>query len=487
MLSSLQICVRPHFACFALGTAAALLSLACMASGAAASVTISSGKTKNIACAVGVCTPTGKSAVLNVTQLENLLATGNVDVTTGGDEATSIVVSASLSWASANSLTLDAYKSITINLPVAVNGTGSLTLTTNDGGKNGMLSFGSSGNVAFLSTANSLTVNGAAYTLVADTTTLASEIASSPGGNYALASSYNATGNGTYVTTTFTGQFEGLGNTISNLGNGVTPNSPTFALFSEVAAGATVANLRLTAVSYSGSGEVDGGLSAFNFGTLSGDSVSGTLQSTNVTLPVVGGLSGDNGGTIVNCQSSVAVAIGNDGEGTAGGLVALNHGSISVSYASGSVAQSTGSDSKIGGLVGYNYDEGTIANSYATGAVTGNSRAKVGGLAGQGSKSIKNSYATGMVTAGSRSKVGGLIGDLIDPTTTVTNSYWDTTTSGIANASQGAGNVSDAPGITGLSSTQLEAGLPAGFSSTIWGETPSINGGLPYLLAISPI
>jgi hypothetical protein len=92
-----------------------------------------------------------------------------------------------------------------------------------------------------------------------------------------------------------------------------------------------------------------------------------------------------------------------------------------------------------------------------------------------------------MVTAGSRSKVGGLIGDLIDPTTTVTNSYWDTTTSGIANASQGAGNVSDAPGITGLSSTQLEAGLPAGFSSTIWGETPSINGGLPYLLAISPI
>jgi hypothetical protein len=32
----------------------------------------------------------------------------------------------------------------------------------------------------------------------------------------------------------------------------------------------------------------------------------------------------------------------------------------------------------------------------------------------------------------------------------------------------------------------LEAGLPADFDPTIWGENASINGGLPYLLAIPP-
>jgi hypothetical protein len=32
----------------------------------------------------------------------------------------------------------------------------------------------------------------------------------------------------------------------------------------------------------------------------------------------------------------------------------------------------------------------------------------------------------------------------------------------------------------------LQSGLPAGFSTTIWVESGSINGGLPYLLANVP-
>jgi hypothetical protein len=50
----------------------------------------------------------------------------------------------------------------------------------------------------------------------------------------------------------------------------------------------------------------------------------------------------------------------------------------------------------------------------------------------------------------------------------------------------GAGNIANDPGITGLSTAQLQSGLPAGFDPTVWGENANINSGLPYLLANPP-
>jgi hypothetical protein len=41
-------------------------------------------------------------------------------------------------------------------------------------------------------------------------------------------------------------------------------------------------------------------------------------------------------------------------------------------------------------------------------------------------------------------------------------------------------------GITGETTAQLQAGLPAGFDPTIWAESPSINNGLPYLINNPP-
>jgi hypothetical protein len=66
------------------------------------------------------------------------------------------------------------------------------------------------------------------------------------------------------------------------------------------------------------------------------------------------------------------------------------------------------------------------------------------------------------------------------------NAYWDTDTSGITNLSQGAGNIANFPGITGLTTRQLQSGLPAGFDPKIWAENSSINGGLPYLITNQP-
>ena len=81
---------------------------------------------------------------------------------------------------------------------------------------------------------------------------------------------------------------------------------------------------------------------------------------------------------------------------------------------------------------------------------------------------------------------GGLIGyDYVSPGD-LSSTYWDTTTSGITNASQGAGFPANDPGIKAKTTTQLKSALPNGFSSAIWGESAPINGGLPYLLSLPP-
>ena len=68
----------------------------------------------------------------------------------------------------------------------------------------------------------------------------------------------------------------------------------------------------------------------------------------------------------------------------------------------------------------------------------------------------------------------------------VTNDYWDLDTSGITDPSQGAGNIPNDPGITGLTTQQLQSGLPAGLDPAVWAEDPNINNGLPYLINNPP-
>ena len=189
-----------------------------------AAVTISNSPTKNMVCSAGVCTPTHKSAVLNAGDLQNLLATSNVTVTTGAGslaaQTLDIIVNGAVTWLSGSTLKLDAYDSVTINKSISVTGTGGVSLVTNDGGTGGALSFAPKGNINFSNLASSLTINGAAFTLVGDIATLASDIAANATGNYALASNYDASADGNYtaspIQTDFYGTLAGLGNTISN-------------------------------------------------------------------------------------------------------------------------------------------------------------------------------------------------------------------------------------------------------------------------------
>ncbi|HEX4159476.1 MAG TPA: hypothetical protein VHY79_13455, partial [Rhizomicrobium sp.] len=170
-------------------------------------------------------------------------------------------------------------------------------------------------------------------------------------------------------------------------------------------------------------------------------------------------------------------------DGLEGGLVGTNDGKIVGSYARGTItSQAKQGGGLLGSLVAWNDDGGAIANSYARSKVTKGGTS--GGLVGQNDGAISASYCTGEVTA--TTYAGGLIGFDQAQAGSLNDTYWDTETSGITNPSQGAGNIANDPGITGLSTAQLQSGLPAGFDPTVWGENTNINNGLPYLLANPP-
>ena len=212
-------------------------------------------------------------------------------------------------------------------------------------------------------------------------------------------------------------------------------------------------------------------------------SISGSFATGGVTgSGDAGGLVGDNFG---NIQSSYATgAVSGSGSGASiGGLVGYNLGSLQTSYATGAVS-SSGGNASVGGLVGLNDSDdesetggGVVQTSYATGAVLGTGDATdVGGLIGANFNAVQTSYATGAVSgAGAGTLTGGLVGTNILGCCTagaVTNSYWDTQTSGQATSAGG----------TGLTTAQLQGVLPAGFAAP-WATGAGLY---PYLTTFFP-
>jgi len=499
----------------------AMAAASVAATGAHGAVAISSGTTKDMVCSAGVCSPTSADAVLNTGDLETLLATGNVEVTTTGSgvQADNILVSKAFHWVNSARLTLQAHRSITIDKRILVEGLAGVVLRTNAGGKGGVLSFGPQGHLALKNLSSSLAINGTAYTLAGSVSTLASDIAANPGGYYALAVSYNASADGTYneppVSTSLSGIVEGLGNTISNLTIFTEPGgaNTNTGLFADVAFLAAVKDLRLDMLSVERSGGYGigpvGGLAGTNEGLLSGDETAGVGAAYDCAYCPLGGLVGSNSGTIENSSANVQLkgarfvgglvasnagtinlshatgAVRGQGNGSAGGLVSYNEGLISESYATGFVRDPSGVS--LGGLVGEDL-AGGVSDSYATGAVEGGKRSVVGGLAGYASRvSITYSYSTGSGVVGEYGEFGGFVGKDHKRARTInaafTDDCWDTTTSG---TDQGTGNDGNVSGITGLTTAQLQSGLPAGFNPSIWAEKSGINGGLPYLIANPP-
>ncbi|TAJ78426.1 MAG: filamentous hemagglutinin N-terminal domain-containing protein, partial [Gallionellaceae bacterium] len=445
---------------------------------------------------------------LNVTTLQTQLALTNVTVdTTGGGLGTGIItVSSPVAWA-ANKLTLNALTNININAAMTGTGTASLALQYGQGalaagnastynvnaainlpaGANFSTKLGSNGVLTSYTVITSLGVAGDATVLPATMTLQGMNMGLA--GNYVLGANIDATTTNTWnvaagfvpvgnAATNFTGTFDGLNHTISNL----TINRPTVAqvgLFGNTAAGAVVQNVGLVGVNISGQGSV-GSLVGANQGTVTSSYATGSVTGSGND---VGGLIGWNIGSVSKSNAAVTTT----GAAFVGGLIGTTvnaSGVVSNSYATGNV---TGTDI-VGGLVGINWTS-LINNSYATGNVTATNVTgfgRAGGLAGQNylTGSISTGYATGAVT-GMAGQTGGLIG-WNEGTSTVASSFWDATTSGKANGLgigsnggvttplNGVAGVAGTPqaGVTGLTTAQfLTAASFTGFTFGTVGGT----------------
>jgi hypothetical protein len=201
-------------------------------------------------------------------------------------------------------------------------------------------------------------------------------------------------------------------------------------------------------VSYcSSQGTVNGGTLANNYiGGLMGEAPSTTIDHSYSTATVnaqsmawAGGLVG--GGTSVSISTSYATGAVTNSVGYAAGFAGQVTGTISQSYSTGNVTVSA-----TGGAAGFIMDTTgsiSITDCYAWGNVSSSPDAAYGFAAPSGAGfTFTRVYSKGSVTTAGSNKGG------FSPFGTVTNSFWNTTTSGQA----GSGGAS----ATGLSDAQSQ-------------------------------
>ena len=222
-------------------------------------------------------------------------------------------------------------------------------------------------------------------------------------------------------------------------------------LFGQLGSAGVIRGVGLTNASVSRTMAPNGGIYAGalvgnNYGTVTASSAAGSVSaaapSTASSNSYAGGLVGQNGtgGAINASWANVAVAV-NAPMVRAGGLVGDSYGGkIVASHAMGAVTVTDSNGANAGGLVGRIQDNvlrtpdvlSVIDASYATGAVTGS---------GTGTRTLAGLVASS--SAGAR----------------VTNSYWDTQTTGQAASVTGGGG-------TGHTTTALQGPTEYGTGST---------------------
>ena len=266
--------------------------------------------------------------------------------------------------------------------------------------------------------------------------------------------------------TPFQGTYDGNGFTISNLTIDDS-NADSMGLFGEIA-GSTLKDITLANVVVSGRVQV-GGLVGKVFG--------GTIERVSVNATVTG--SGITGGLI--------------GEVDALGPTTLSDVSVTGSV----VARSLGT--KVGGLIGQSETLNrtlTISNAQSSASLTASD--EIGGLIGRytqwGSEvvNVTDSYANGAITSQGVRR-GGLLGCIFDENTamacvntfnsnfTVTDSYWDTQTTGQATTAGGRGTGKTTAQMTSpdtFASWSISESAPG---NATWGICPALNSGYPFL------
>ena len=419
-------------------------------------------------------------------QLSSSLNSGNVTILSSSGAANgngNVNVNDVVSWSANTRLTLTASSNVNVNANITATGaTAGIVVnpdTTNGGqaasGAGGLnVSTGASINLPNVSASSTtaFVVGAASFTVInslgAPGSTTALDLQGINGnlaGYYALGSNLDASSTSTWNSgagftpignsaTPFSGNFAGLGHTISGLTINL-PSTNDVGLFGDTVSSATIHHIGLINCSVTGATDV-GVLVGYNSGTIIHDYATGNVTGNGN----VGDIAGVSYGTINNSYAT-GNAAGTAGISSAeiGGVVGLNYGAMSNDYASGNINGNNG----VGGLTGYNL--GTINDSYATGAVTGVS--VVGGLVGyMPSGSVSNSYAMGAVSGGAQS--GGLIGF---NSGSVSNSFWDVSTSGTTTGI-GSNSGSGVVGVYGLGYAVVNGALSPDGVTTLTTNSP---------------
>ncbi|MEW6256492.1 MAG: MBG domain-containing protein [Pseudomonadota bacterium] len=429
-------------------------------------------------------------SVLNVTTLQNALATANVTVTTGsgGSQAGDITVASAVAWSANSTLTLNAANNIAIAANITATGANA-GLVLNYGGyaTSGSIASGTdysvarSASVTLSGTNASLEVNGSGYTLIRSISDLN---AVGTSGAYALMANLELSdtpytssvivpeGNDT---TGFSGTFAGFGHTISNLMISKTSDSSyrNIGLFSNVSG--AVRDFGLVSAAINVGVSVTG--FGYNVGLLAGSMSDAVLKNVYATGSVsvnssgasasVGGLVGilqrDVNVSNVNADVSVTAESSTNTVGVGGLFGYAQNSTILNAYASGTVAGEGNWILRAGGLVG-SLSGGTLRDSYATSNVTVSGGASgddtlqsVGGLVGRASnQAITNVYATGHVIMSGSGYTGGLVGN--GNLLTMSSSFYDKDATG---QTRGVGD-GTSTGFTGLTTAQMQDGSSTG-------------------------
>jgi hypothetical protein len=226
--------------------------------------------------------------------------------------------------------------------------------------------------------------------LIASATELGA-IYQNPDAAYILEANIDMSGTqwSTAVIPTFGGNFDGNGYAISHL---TISGHNTLGLFGELGPGAEIHDLGVVDVNISGTGSSVGGL----VGSVQGSKVRQCYSTGYVSGNIqVGGLVGYNGdGSVLECYSTVTVS----GDSSLGGLIGENTGQIQACYTAGIIEGSF-----CGGLVGYN--KGPVSRCYSTSFVEGTNH--LGGLVGQGSQNVTESFWN-TETSGQTESAGGI-------------------------------------------------------------------------------
>lgn len=211
--------------------------------------------------------------------------------------------------------------------------------------------------------------------------------------------------------------------------------------------GCLITNCSVEGGSVQGSGTSVGGLignAVRALGTFIPTSVSGCNVSINVTggasVSYIGGLIGSSSYTTL--QRGFANNVVNTvGAQYVGGLIGYcSNNTISKCYSTGGSSSTISGNLYIGGLIGQDAGSG-ITDCYSVANVVGNfdNYAFRGGLIGQTSgTTVTNCYSAGQIPESS-TYTGGLIGHNSGTASTVTNSFWDTSTSLWASSAGGTG------------------------------------------------